>query len=58
MRKNDSLFDTKKIKIQNLNAKIISDGQWISNDDGGHCRCGGIFLSISMQTSATLCTIG
>jgi hypothetical protein len=48
-----------KIKIQNLNAKMISDddGQWISNDNG-QCPCGGICLSISTQTSATLCAIG
>jgi hypothetical protein len=27
-------------------------------DDNGQCHCGGIFLSISTQTSTTLCAFG
>jgi hypothetical protein len=39
---------------------ISNDEQWISNDNGQWTMPlrGGIFLSISTQTSETLCAIG
>jgi hypothetical protein len=58
MRKNDSIFEIKKSKIQNLNAKMISrkmDGQWISMDNAIARAFSCLF---QCKKSATLCAIG